>query len=177
MRFSLLSASRSRYSDAFQVPTYRELQPQLVVELRRARRYEHPLGVVILGLHAPTRDPARSNGHAPGSRMETSPAAYGLLGAYLRNTLRETDILTGVPESLAFAAFLPGIDRQGAEQALCRLREGFQGCAGFDLSGGGAAFPADGLTIEDVIESACAAWRDATQRDLAPLLETGYTHG
>lgn len=180
MLFSLGLTSRSRHGDAFRVPTYREVLPQLVVELRRARRYEQPLAVVILGLHTSTRPPSRKanrNGRAPDAGGELVLAAYGLLGAYLRNSLRETDILTGVPESLAFAAFLPGVERLGAEQAIGRLREGFPGAAGFDVTGGGAAFPTDGLTIEDVLESASAAWREATQRSIAPLLNARGSHG
>jgi len=178
MRFSPVSTSRNGYADAFSVPTYREVQAQLVVELRRARRYEYPLGVAAISLLTPARARGeRANGSAPGSQHEVTPAVYGLLGAYLRNMLRETDILTGVPESLAFATFLPGVDRQGAGKALDRFRDGFRECAGFDLRGGVAAFPDDGLTIEDVLDRACDAWRQARRRESADLPEARYSRG
>jgi hypothetical protein len=178
MRFSPVPPSRNDYGDTFHVPTYRAAQPQLVVELRRARRYEYPLGVVMLSLAAPVRaSGAKVNGSASSSHAEITPALYGLLGAFLRNTLRETDILTGVPEALAFATFLPSVDRRGAELALDRFRDGFLGCAGFDLRGGVAAFPGDGLTIENILECACDAWRRACGLDGAPLPEARYSHG
>jgi hypothetical protein len=178
MRFSPVSTSRSSYGEAFNVPTYREVQAQLVVELRRARRYEYPLGVAALSLQPPLRARGeRASGSAPGSLHEVTPAVYGLLGAYLRNLLRETDILTGVPESLAYATFLPGVDREGAGKALERFRDGFRECSGFDLRGGVAAFPDDGLTIEDVLDRACDAWRQARRRDSADLPEARYSRG
>lgn len=180
MRFSPVPTSRSSYGAAFNVPTYRAVQTQLVIELRRARRYEHPLGVVMLSLQIPVgvRGARGGGGRGMASTLrEVTPAAYGLLGAYLRNTLRETDILTGMPESLAFATFLPGVERRGAEQALERFHDGFLACAGFDVRGGVAAFPDDGLTIEDVLERASDAWRQACRREIAAATEHRYSHG
>jgi hypothetical protein len=178
MRFPPVPTSRNSYGAAFNVPTYRAVQSQLVVELRRARRYEHPLGVEMLSLQIPVAVRGMKEGRVVASSpLEVTPAAYGLLGAYLRNTLRETDILTGMPESLAFATFLPGVERQGAEQALERFHNGFLACAGFDVRGGVAAFPLDGLTIEDVLERASDAWRTACRQEIAASATTRYSHG
>jgi len=178
MRFSPLPPSLANIGEAFNVPTYREVQSRLVLELRRARRYEYPLGVVTLGLRVPARARGdKSNGSVSKSVVEITPAVYGLLGAYLRNTLRETDILTALPEALAFATFLPGVDRKGAEQALLRFGGGFLDCAGFDLQGGVAAFPGDGLTIEDVLENSCVAWRQAHRPNISLSPEPKYSHG
>lgn len=178
MRFSPLSPSLANLGETFNVPTYRELQSRLVLELRRARRYEYPLGVVTLGLRSPARIRVeKSNGSAPKSLVEITPSVYGMLGAYLRNTLRETDILSALPEVLAFATFLPGVDRKGAEQALLRFGAGFLGCAGFDLHGGAAAFPLDGLTIEDVLGHACEAWRQAHRPNISLSSKPEYLHG
>jgi hypothetical protein len=182
MLFFSVPTFRSRYGDAFTVPTYRTMQPQLVLELRRARRYEHPMGVVMLSL--PIADRTRTEpaaGAATSSPVDTALAVYGLLGAFLRNTLRETDILTGVPESLAFATFLPGVDRQGAGRALDRFHAAFLDFTGYDLRAGAAAFPDDGLTIEDVLDRACEHWRQACRRDLPPVVTptrtVRYSHG
>lgn len=176
MRFPPGAGSRDDYHMAFNVPTYRVAHPQIVFELRRARRYEHPLAVVLLTLRALPK-PGAAAAKSPPPAAEVTPAIYGLLGAYLRNSLRETDILTGVPESLAFATILPCVSRTGAEQAVERFREGFRECAGFDLRAGVAAFPDDGLTIEDVLERAWASWRQAVVPDHALTSEPRYSHG
>ena len=180
MRFSSLStASRAAHLHPFlNVPAYREVQSQLVIELRRARRYEHPLGVTMLGLHAPTQlGGERAGGSAAAPSVDVVPAVYSLLGSYLRNTLRETDILTAAPEALAFATFLPGTDRQGTEQALMRFCDGFLECAGYGLHGGAAAFPGDGMTIEDVLDRACAAWRRSSTIALPIHSDRRHLHG
>ena len=178
MRFSREPASQNGYGGAFTVPTYRALQPQVMLELRRARRYEHPLGVAVLSLQPPPlARGARADGSLSVRKIEVTPAVYGLLGAYLRNTLRETDILTGLPEALAFATFLPGVDRDGARQALERMRCGFLECAAFAICGGTAAFPDDGLTIEDVLDRAREAWRQALSPELPNSMEPRYSHG
>ena len=176
MRFSPGAGSRDDYQIAFNVPTYRVAHPQIVFELRRARRYEHPLAVVLLTLRALPRPGVGAGGSAPPAAAVT-PAMYGLLGAYLRNSLRETDILTGLPESLAFATVLPCVDRAGAEHAVERFREGFRECAGFDLRAGLASYPDDGLTIEDVLEQAWESWRQAVVPEITLTPEPRYSHG
>lgn len=180
MRFSPVptSARAGRIHPFLSVPAYREVQPQLIIELRRARRYEHPLGVTMVSLLAPARPrDERTRGALPAPGPDVTPAVYSLLGSYLRNTLRETDILTAAPESLAFATFLPGTDRQGTEQALLRFQNGFLECAGYAIHGGAAAFPGDGMTIEDVLDRACAAWRQSGTPALPALPDRRYSHG
>lgn len=168
LRFSPVRGAGADYDSSFTAPTYRASQPQLHFELRRARRYEHPLGVVVMSSVPPFGAIASTgNGAARPDAARSAAAVYGLLGAFLRNTLRETDILTCMPESLTFAAFLPGVGPAGAEQMLERCREGFFDCAGFDLRGGVAAFPDDGLTVEDILGLASSAWQQACRADIA----------
>lgn len=172
------SARAVRLHPFLNVPSYREVQSQLVSELRRARRYEHPLGVTMLGLRVPARTlEERRNGRPSPLEIDVMPAVYSLLGSYLRNTLRETDILTAAPESLAFATFLPATDRHGTEQALHRFRAGFQECTGYSIDGGVAAFPGDGMTIEDVLDRAYEGWRQSSNQTLPQLGERRYSHG
>lgn len=162
---------------AFSVPTYREVQPALILELRRARRYEQPLGLVLVGLRAP--DPERRTRTAGGVQPvdgSVTPTVYGLLGSFLRNALRESDILCALPEALAFATILPGTDRGGAEQALERFGEGFRECAGFPLQGGVAAFPRDGITLEDVMDQAGQSWRSNGRGTTTHRSEARYAH-
>lgn len=159
MRFPPVpSAARAgRLHPFLDVPAYREAQPQLVLELRRARRYEHPLAVAVLSLEGCPPN-GRSRAHAR-TLTDAMPALYGLLGSFLRNSVRETDILTAAPEALAFATFLPNTDGDGAARAIQRFGAGFLDCAGHGLRGGVSAFPGDGLTIEDLLDRACDAWR------------------
>jgi hypothetical protein len=180
MRFSPVpTAARAvRLHPFLNVPSYREVQSQLVIELRRARRYEHPLGVTMISLRVPARGPdERQNGHARTLEVDVMPAVYSLLGSYLRNTLRETDILTAAPESLAFATFLPDTDRQGTELALHRFRTGFEECSGYAIDGGVAAFPGDGMTIEDVLDRAYEGWRLSCRPAVPTRLERRNSHG
>lgn len=170
LRFSPVRGIGAGFDSSFNAPTYRASQPQLHFELRRARRYEHPFGVVVMSSALPS-GPGASSGNgvvrSDPAASRSVPGVYGLLGAFLRNTLRETDILTCMPESLTFAAFLPGVGQVGAEQMLERCRDGFMDCAGFDLRGGVAAFPEDGLTVEDILDLASSAWRQACRADIA----------
>lgn len=170
MRLSFLSTSHGGPGDAHHVPTYREMQAPLVAELRRARRYEYPLSVVTLG-------PFPMHGGAGGDAPH-GPALYGLLGDYLRNTLRESDVLAGLPEHLGYALVLPGVPGEGAGLALHRVQAGFVDCAGVELRGGVAVFPADGLTLDDLLDCACAAWRrSCLQPEAGRQPEARRSHG
>ena len=154
------------------VPAYRQVSPQLAAELRRARRYEHHFAAVVLSPHAMVGRSARPRpGLAAFPSLSIAPATvpptiYFLLGSYLRNTLRETDILTAAPEALSYAVFLAETDRACAEQAVARLREGFHACAGVELRSGVAEFPDDGLTIEDLLDRAWDAWHKVPASDI-----------
>lgn len=169
---------------ALPVPAYREIQAQLVSELRRARRYERAMSVALVSLRAPADARGeRAGGASPAPLGEMTPAVYSLLGSYLRNTLRETDILAAAPEALAFTVFLPETDHLGAAQALGRFRSGFLDCAGVSIQGGVAAYPRDGLTIEDVLDRACEAWGESCRHAAAaapaapPAPEARRSHG
>jgi hypothetical protein len=178
MRFNFARGSGSEYGSALSVPSYRAAQPLLLSELRRARRYEYPLSVAILSAQPASRLVQSSNGTSRnGTRPEISPATYGLLGGFLRNTLRESDILAGLPESLAYASFLPGVGREGAEMAVDRFREGFLDCGQHFLRAGVATFPDDGLTIEDLVQCAIEAWRSELPSGAALSLTTRVSNG
>lgn len=160
------------------VRPYRAVYPQLVAELRRARRYEHCFAVVVLSATAPAIGGGSSTpGSAALMPVGFTPTLYFLLGGVLRNTLRETDILTAAPESLAYALFLAETDRERAAQAVRRLRERFRECAGADLRTGCAEFPRDGLTIDDLVDGAWRAWQHASDHDAAPRVAPEASHG
>jgi hypothetical protein len=160
----------------FDVPTYRQVLPQLTVELQRARRYEHPLALLVMSPH----DPASTRGPVPVTSRpvaDTTPAIFFLLGSFLRNSLRETDIVAAAPETLSYAVALAETDRRGAERAVDRLRDGFRECGGAGLRVGVAEFPHDGLAMEDLLDSACSAWHTGAASERAPHADGGSGHG
>ena len=81
-----------------------------------------------------------------------------LLADFLQEVLRETDILITAPEPLSYAVFLPETNREGAQQAITRFREGFHERAGIELRLGCAEFPSDGLTVDDLLRVAVLSW-------------------
>ena len=149
-------------SKALEVPTFRQMLPQLAVELRRARRFERPLAVVVLSPELETlseRSTTRIKGSARPANWNLTQ--YLLLGSFLRNATREIDVITAVPESLLYASLLPETTREGAMGAIARLRQGFLECGGVGLRSGIAEFPLDGFTIEDLYDSAFLHWKAA----------------
>jgi hypothetical protein len=170
------------------VPAYRQVYPQLVAELRRARRYEHKFAVALVSPHALATGSSRAKSGAtsflsmalPSMSFASNavpPTIYFLLGSYLRNTLRESDLLTAAPEAMSYAIFLPETDRVHAEHAIERLRTGFRACAGVALRAGCAEFPHDGLTIEDLLDRARNAWQQADDRELTSPTPREASHG
>ena len=149
------------------VPTFRQVLPQLSAELRRARRFEHPLTALVIGAARP-----RSERHRLRTTLfpsaEQGVATFSLLGSFLRNQLRETDCLTAAPELLAYAVFLTETDGTGARQLARRLQEGFERCAGVALTWGSAVFPVDGLTLDDLFDCACEAWQSVDRPGASP---------
>jgi hypothetical protein len=160
---------------AAQVPAYRQVYPQLAAELRRARRYEHKFVLATIGLYPGSVRPApapRSPLIAPAGAAPTSVTAttYFLLGSFLHNTLRETDILTSAPEALSYILFLAESDCEHAAQVFERLQAGFRACAAIDLQVGCAEFPRDGLTIEDMLGVAWNGWSQTPGHAPGPTL-------
>jgi hypothetical protein len=166
-------------AEALEVPTFRRMLPQLAVELRRARRFERPLAVVVLSPELDTL-PGRSTTWI---KVSARPAnwnltQYLLLGSFLRNATREIDVVTAVPESLLYASLLPETTKEGAVGAIARLRQGFLQCGGVGLRSGVAEFPLDGFTIEDLYNSALLQWQTAEPtQSLGEIRQDDRVHG
>jgi hypothetical protein len=156
-----------------EVPVYSPTLGTLEVELRRARRYERPLSMIVLGLEIAPREAHRPGGgpfiDPPSS--EVGPVLYTFLGGFLRSSLRETDVLAAVPERLMYVAFLPEVDARAAQEAVHRLASGFFELAGTRLRSGVAQFPGDGFTVADLFHNAAriTARRDLPVRPAATL--------
>jgi hypothetical protein len=164
------NGSGLRSSPLTPMPTYRELKAVLDAEVRRCRRYERPLAVVVV---AP-KTPAGANGngaegaaHAGNGNGNGNGVAapdpwvtfsmqlgFLLLGSVLRGTLRETDIVAYAPDTDDFVVLLPEADAASATRAVDRLSALFYERSSLVLRVGVAAYPADGLTLDDMVEHA-----------------------
>lgn len=143
------------------LPTYRQALHGLQAELRRARRYQHPLSVVALSPAGDAADeaPVEAETPPPGA-VRTPHLSFYLLGSLLRDVLRETDVATYAAEQHLFAVFLLETREPEARCAVTRLRDLFHHHTGAQLRAGVAEFPRDGLTVEDLFGEARRAWEE-----------------
>lgn len=156
---------------ALEIPVYFHTIPRLEAELRRARRYERPLSMIVIGAEGVPRGGrlrASTDAFVPGP-AEMGPLLFAFLGAFLRSSLRETDLLAAVPESLLYVGFLPEVDGDGAEEAASRVAAEFAVLTSLKLRTGIAEFPRDGFTVGDLFQSAT---QDALDR-AAPRRSAG----
>jgi hypothetical protein len=182
------------------IPTFQELRPALDGELRRSRRYERPLAVLVV---VPALDPLPSaNGN--GSRAQggngshdshrsansageganhqiadvaTRPLFWAqlrflVLGSLLCGTLRESDVVSYAAELDEFVALLPECDGAAARQAVARLHGLYSSRVGIGLRAGIAVYPGDGLTLDDLLEHARDALAQVPNRH-APMSHNG----
>lgn len=133
---------RSGDPGADRFPTVQELRPLFERELRRARRYDRPLSVLVLALRATeeTDDP-------PASPPD-------LLGELLQDALRETDLVGCLRGTGEYAALLPEADAPAAARGAERLRKLWGARNAAALAAGAATYPADGLVVDDLLERA-----------------------
>jgi len=153
--------------EAARVPVFRQCAPQVDQELRRCRRYRHPLSALVLGMKPESLQEAieqlrggsrRTN---PWFRRHFECTAQLMLGWIVRDGTRETDLVCYAADHDLYAVFMP---EAGAEAALAsaeRLGVIFQRRSSVMLKAGLAAFPTDALTLEDLFQRACLAWREA----------------
>lgn len=125
----------------------------LVGEFARARRYEQTLTIVVVSpsqLDERGNGRSASNGNGAGGR-DLLPL---LAGAGLREALRESDVVCYRPMGGRFVLGLPQSGGDEARQAMSRVGELFHRHLHMDLVAGVASFPADGLTLEDLENTA-----------------------
>lgn len=175
------------------IPTFQELRPALDGELRRSRRYERPLAVLVV---VPDVEPlptvngngsANGNGAANGTGARThggngahDPNGAGnggsggnggheinaivpvywaqlrflMLGSLLCGTLRESDVVSYAAELHEFVALLPECTGAAARQAVERLHLVYSNRMAIGVRAGIAVYPADGLTLDDLLDHA-----------------------
>lgn len=142
-------------------PTFEEIRPLFELELRRARRYERPLGLLILGF-GPADDEARR------------PHRLARLGSLLHEGLRETDLVCYLADHGEFAALLPEADAATAAKGYRRIRELWSAGNASSLSGGAATYPLDGLTLDDLLARARRSLSDGEASLNGRRLQTAH---
>lgn len=143
----------------------REARPAFEREIARARRYEHPLSVLMF------RTASR---HAP---PWVTAATRATDAALLRSTLRQDDLVTIDPHRGQWIVLLPEADAQAAQGAMQRLRTLLAQADPGTRWWGTATFPEDGLLLDDLIAVASGE-REATPalhpRFAFPRAENGH---
>lgn len=123
------------------LPAFHELRPLFERELRRARRYERPLSILVLRFDR-TLDRAQREHRV--SQLES----------LLQDALRETDLVGYMADKSEFAALLPEADVSTALQGAKRIRQLWRERDSVGLDAGAATYPADGLTLDDLLAHA-----------------------
>jgi GGDEF domain-containing protein len=126
------------------VPSFRQVARTVAAELRRCRRFERPLTVLLADLQQ--ANPART--------AEVECMLFMLLGTMLRDATREFDIVSYAVDDHAYVLFLPETDGAGAHVLAERLSATFRSRTGAELRIGSAAFPTQGLTLDALLASA-----------------------
>ena len=150
------------------VPNFRRSLPDLARELARARRYGRPTSLAILSLGGRWSDETRYRDGVSASDSElmtrTSQVATIVFGSVLQEALRESDIVTYVAAHNQYAILLTESTKAQARRAIERLAALYHQRTLDHLRAGTAEFPADALTLEELIASAQKAWQEQPVR-------------
>ena len=138
------------------IATLREVRLAYEAEIRRARRYERPLALLaIAGEHL-----VLEGGTArPAAASLAPPAHLGFLwlGLFLRDTMRELDVVAYSAEHQLYVALLPETGPAQVRGAIRRIGSAAQERMQLRLRTGLAEFPNDGGTVESLFDHARAA--------------------
>jgi GGDEF domain-containing protein len=136
-------------SEATGVPLVHRARLQLDGELARARRYQRPLTVGVVSLEAD-----EPMGQAP--HVFAAQPAFFLVGAVLRDAVRGSDLVTYDAPHDQYVILFTESTRLQTLQAAHRLQALVYTRTRLGMRIGLAEFPADGLTLEDLITMACS---------------------
>ena len=150
-----------------ELPNARSLSVHLAQELARAARNRTTLAVVVSDLDG-FKDVNDRYGHLEGDRALCWVAQF-----LVRNT-RDTDVCCRLAGD-EFLAILSNTTAAGAETVMNRLREKLETenegrMLPIQLSMGAAAYPAQGMTVEELFDAADAAmYRDKRRQKRVPF--------
>ncbi|MBD3386981.1 hypothetical protein GF407_18905 [candidate division KSB1 bacterium] len=150
-------------NQVLEISSYQKNLPYIAKEISRARRYRHPLSVIAIELeteplplrNTSLRDPERKRKLSEMYLMHTDQLDFILLGAILRDSLRESDMVTFDGKTNKFYLILPETSQKEAKAALHRLNSlVFQQTSLTRLRQGISTFPENGIIAEDLFSSA-----------------------
>jgi GGDEF domain-containing protein len=141
--------------EAGRLPSFHQALPRLELEVSRARRYERPFCVALVG----TDD------------AETPSLVTLLLASLVREALREGDIVAYAPTLALCVVGLPEARRPGAVAAMERVRTLCLERLMLPVRIGIAEFPIKGWTLEGLVKE---AEHDAT-REMSVTLNVPST--
>jgi len=137
------------------IPRYRRSLHRMTAELERARRYGNSLTIAVLSVDQ--EQLKQKKRHLLAVTENTEIASYfffSLISALLRDNLRACDFLTYDVTNDYYVVLMPETSAALAEQGVIRLNELIANRVKITLRSGVAEFPADGLTIEDLVSHA-----------------------
>lgn len=137
------------------IPRYRRSVHRMTGELERARRYGNTLTIAVLSVDQEQLKQKKRNLIAATENTEVaSYFFFSLISALLRDNLRACDFLTYDVSKDHYVILMPETSAALAEQGIVRLNELIANRIKITLRSGVAEFPADGLTIEDLVSHA-----------------------
>jgi GGDEF domain-containing protein len=166
------------------IPSFRRSLPELAAELARARRYQRPLAVVMLGLEN-DRLPEHildlgqdGNGNAAEKQIltRTKQIVSFVLASILRDALRDSDIATYFAADDRYVLVLTESNRARAMDTVQRLNDLFYQRVRAYLRAGIAEFPTDGLTLEDLVSNAQRSWHERPPAQVSLPVPEGRTN-
>ncbi len=139
------------------IPRYRRWLHRLTAELERARRYGNSLTIVVLVVDdGQPKQRQRSFVTLADNAEIASHFFFSIISSLLRDNLRNCDMLTYDVTNDYYVILMPETSASFAEQAMLRLNEIISKRVKVNLRIGIAEFPADGLTIDDLVNHAYA---------------------
>lgn len=136
------------------VPTFHRTLPRLHAELVRARRYNRPLTLALIG-DARASDPDRA---PTGSPLDPgSPLVPVVIAPVLCEVTRTIDICTYASTLAQCVVVMPEADAAQARKAMSRMAQHCMQRLQVPVTMRSATFPDDGLTLEELMRAAAAA--------------------
>jgi GGDEF domain-containing protein len=130
--------------------TYRQCLSAYNRELNRARRADRPLSVVVFALdHDALKRTTIESGEPSRTRV-----VYLMVGTFLREMLREHDLVAYDPATDCYVLLLVDSDRAEAARMITRIREQVRVRTTLPLQAGLSQLPDDGLTITELVRQA-----------------------
>lgn len=144
---------------------FREARSRFKLEMTRARRYEDPITLAAVRsetahiyrrLRLATTNGESRPAPSPGEKVpdEVRQLAVALMSPLVRGSIRITDLVAYDAGHDDHLILFTETSREGAWRPLDRLRERMEERFAVELRAGLAEFPADGYTLDDLVEAA-----------------------